>query len=299
MRLLVLLESSADVRIPPHRGPRSGRVRVGWQVSRLDPAAAHALDAALALRADQPGTEVVAVLLGPAEDDVFLRDALARGCDEVVRVWDDECRGLHAPGKALILAAACRAARCDLVLAGAAGAATSSAQVGVLVAAHLDMPCVTRAVELEMQPGGAVRVTRALAGGFREIVEVSPPALFTFVTAESDVTPAPVAAVLHAHARAVPVWDLAEIGVPREDVRRADGSVRYGRASTPRPATRAARAPDPAAPAFERIGELVRGTVRRRDGRVSSRPAEESAEELFRLLRDRGWLDHLREREDE
>ncbi len=299
MRLLVLLEPSDDVRIPPRRDPRSGRLRTGWQVSRLDPAAAHALDTALALKATRLGAEVVAVLLGPEEDDIFLRDALARGCDEVVRVWDEECLGLRAPGKALILAAAARAARCDLVLAGAAGAATASAQVGVLVAAHLGVPCVTRAVDLDVPDGGAVRATRALAGGFREIVEVSPPALFTFVPAELDVSPAPVAAVLAAHARAVPVWDLAELGVPREDARRADAALRYGRLGTPQPATRAAQAPDPAAPAFERIGELVRGTVRRRDGRVSNRSAAESAEELFQLMRDGGWLDHLRKGEEE
>lgn len=299
VRLLVLLGPADDVRIPPRRDPRSGRVRAGGQVSRLDPAAAHALDVALALRAARPGTEVIAVLLGPEEDDIFLRDVLARGCDEVVRVWDGKCRGLRAPGKALVLAAAARAARCDLVLAGAAGAATASAQVGVLVADQLGVPCVTRAVELDVREGGAVRAARSLAGGFREIVEVSPPAVFTFVPAELDVSPPSVAAMLDAHARAVPVWDLAELGIPREDVRRADGSLRYRRLGTPRPTVRTVPAPDPAAPAFERIGELVRGTVRRRDGRVSSRPPEESAEALFRLMRDRGWLDHLRKGEDE
>ncbi len=299
----MLLESADDVRIPPRRDRRSGRLRAEWQVRRLDPAGARALDVALALKAGRPGTEAVAVLLGPEDDDIFLREALARGCDEAVRIWDEGCLHVHAPGKALILAAAARVLRCELVLAGAASAASAAAQVGVLVAAHLDVPCVTQAAHLDMPPaaGGAggdeeetaagVRATRALAGGFREVVEVSLPAAVTFVSADPDFSAAPLPAVLAAHSRQLPVWDLAELGVPREEVLRAEGSLRYGRLRTPRPAVRRVSAPEPAAPAFERIAEIVRGTVRRRDGKVSSGRAEELADELFRALRDGGWLD--------
>ncbi|MHB0979901.1 MAG: electron transfer flavoprotein subunit beta/FixA family protein [Thermoleophilia bacterium] len=302
MRLLVLLESADDVRIPPRRDRRSGRLRAEWQVRRLDPAGARALDAALALKAAQPGTEVLAMLLGPEGDDTFLREALARGCDEAVRIWDEECLHVHAPGKALILAAAARVLQCDLVLAGAASAATAGAQVGVLVAAHLGVPCVTQVAGLDTSAAGAaggdgegeaagIRATRALAGGFREVVEVSLPAAVTCVPADPDSSAAPLPAVLGAHARGIPEWDLAELGVPREDVLHAEGSLRYGRLRTPRPAVRCVPAPDPAAPAFDRIAEIVRGTVRRRDGRVSTGPADELAEQLFRALRDGGWLD--------
>ncbi len=38
MRILVLLEVGADVRIPPELDPRSGRVREEWLVRELDPA---------------------------------------------------------------------------------------------------------------------------------------------------------------------------------------------------------------------------------------------------------------------
>ena len=43
MRILVLLEVGADVRIPPELDPRSGRVREEWLVRELDPASARAL----------------------------------------------------------------------------------------------------------------------------------------------------------------------------------------------------------------------------------------------------------------
>ena len=123
---------------------------------------------------------------------------------------------------------------------------------------------------------------------------MSTPAVVTFVPAEPDTTPPPLTPLLAAHSRPIHVWDLSELGVPREEVRRADGSIRYGRLSTPRPMVRHVPAPDPAASAFERIGELVRGTVRRRDGHVSDRPVDELVEEVFLRLRDGGWLEHLR-----
>jgi electron transfer flavoprotein alpha/beta subunit len=88
MRLLVLLESSADVRIRPRRDRLTGRLRPAWQVRRLDPSAVRALDVALAAKTVRRGTQVVAALLGPEEDEAFLRHVLARGADAVVRVWD-------------------------------------------------------------------------------------------------------------------------------------------------------------------------------------------------------------------
>lgn len=301
VRLLVLLESADDVRIPPRRDRRSGGLRAEWQVRRLDPAGARALDVALALKAGRPGTEVVAVLLGPQEDDAFLREALARGCDEAVRVWDEECRHLHAPGKALVLAAVARALRCDLVLAGAVSAATASAQLGVLVAAHLGVPCITQVAGLDMLAGAvagedgeevaaSLRATRALAGGVQEVVEVSLPAAVTCVPADLDFSTAPLPAVLDAYEHRISVWDLAELGVPREDLLRAEAALRHGSLRTPRPAVRRVPAPDPAAPAFDRIAEIVRGTVRQRDGRAATGSADELAEELFRTLLDGGWL---------
>ncbi|MBU2600978.1 MAG: hypothetical protein KKA32_02250 [Actinobacteria bacterium] len=374
MRILVLLEWADDVRIPPWRDPRSGRVRPEWQVPRLEPGCARALDLALEFKAaasaaetdtasdapsesaagpaSGPATDtaadsttdavpraathvgVVALTIGPEEGDSLLREALARGCDEVVRVWSAECLGLHAPGKAVVLAAAARALRCDLVLAGTSSPTTASARVGVLVAEHLDVPSVTQAVEFAAtgepaaaadaangsqagtpgtEPGtdpvipaaaarpatGSVRAVRGLAGGYREVVEVSLPAVVTVLPGEPAVTSAPLPAVLRAHATAVPVWDLAELGVPLEQVRRADCSLRHLGVRVPRPAVRRVPAPDPTDSAFRRIGDLVRGTVQRREGRVANGSPEVLAGELFQALRDGGWLDHLRQEETE
>ncbi len=300
MKLLVFLELGADVRIPPERDSRSGRVREDWLVREIDPAGARALDLALGVKAARPGTEVTLFHLGPPNNEPWLRQALARGCDRAVRVWDDEVAEVRAAGKAVVLAAAAEAAGFDLALAGAAGVINNSGQFGVLLAAHLGLPCVTQVIDIVLSDGtGSVEMSRGLDKGFRERVEVPLPAVVTVAAGgpTSDGAPPPdvsAAAFLAAHDYEITVWDLADLGVPRERVRRADQPLRYGRPRPRQPRLHNLAAPDPALPAFDRILELVRGSVQTRQGRVVQQPAEAIVEEIFKTLRDEGWLDHLR-----
>lgn len=299
MKVLVFLEIGADVRIPPARDPRSGRVREEWLVRELDPASARALDLALTLKAAQPGTNVAVIHLGPAADEPWLRQALARGCDRALRVWDGEVAGSDAAGKAVVLAAAAQAADFHLILTGAAGVLDASGQLGVLLAAHLGVPTVTQIVDATIrEDGGTAELTRGLDRGFRERVEVKLPVVATVVAAPAgdDSAPPdiPASALLAAQSAEIPVWNLADLGVPLDRVRCADQTLRFGRPRSIRPRLRPIAAPDTALPAFDRILKLVQGSVQRREGRVVQKPAEEIVEEVFRTLKDEGWLDHLR-----
>ena len=305
MKVLVFLEIGADVRIPPERDPRSGRVREEWLVRELDPASARALDSAVALKAARPRTEVTVIHLGPARAGPWLRQALARGCDRAVRVWDDEAGNVRAAGKAVVLAAAAQAAGYDLILTGARGVLDASGQLGVLLAEHLGVPCVTQVVEIAAPAGtggagavGAVELTRGLDRGYQERVEARLPVVATVAPgaaageawAPADI---PTNALLAAQAREIPVWDLADLGVPFGQVRGADQTLQHGRPRGLRPRLHAIAAPDSSLPAFDRILKLVEGSVRRREGRVVRKPAEEIVEEVFQTLKAEGWLDHL------
>ncbi len=301
MKVLVFLEIGADVRIPPERDPRSGRVREEWLVRELDPGSARALDLALGLKATRPGTEVTAVHLGPPAAEPWLRQALARGCDRAVRVWDAEVAEVHSAGKAVVLAAAAQAAGFDLVSTGACGVLDASGQFGVLLAANLGVDAVTQVVEIAARDGAMAEITRGLDRGFRERVEVKLPVVATVAAAPagdaSGPPDIPASALLAAQSAEIPVWELADLGVPLDRVRRADETLRFGRPGPVRPRLRPIAAPDSALPAFERVLKLVQGSVRRREGRVVQKPAEEIVEEVFRTLKDEGWLDHLRSRD--
>lgn len=309
MRILVLQQPAPDLRIAPERDLRTGARCPEWDVVQLDPADSAALELGLRLRDATPESEVVVLHAGPAEVEPWLREGLARGADRAVRVWDGVVAEANPPGLAAVVAAAAGALSCDLVLAGAAGAAFGSGQLGVLVARALGWVCVTQIAGLAdpdpTEEGtiaapavmGPLRLRRALAAGWVGLVEVETPAVLTVVPspasqqAEFD---APLPAALAALKAEIAVWDLARLGVSTAEVRSADHALRYGDLRTPRPRLQPVTAPDPALSAFERIQGLVRGVVRRREGRVVRAGELSVAQEVFAALRDEGWLDHLR-----
>jgi electron transfer flavoprotein beta subunit len=299
MKIVVLLDVAADVRIPPERDPRSGRVRADRLVTEVDPAGARALDLALSLAADRPNGEVTVIHVGPAENEHFLREALARGCARAVRVWDEEAAAARTAGKAAVLAAAVQAAGYDLVLSGDRGVIGQGGQIGVLVAAHLGLPSITEVGKAELNVDShRLEATRYLERGFRQKVEANLPVVLT-VAAGPVGEAAPPAAVtanklLAAQTTEIPVWTLADLGVIPGTVRDADRPLIPGPPGPRRPRLHPVTPPDPTLPAFDRILGLVAGTVKHREGRVVRRPADEVAQEVFEVLRGEGWLDHLR-----
>ncbi len=316
VRVLVFLGSAADTRIPPVHDPRSGRVREEWLVREVDPASTRALDLALRLKKSAGAIEVTVVHFGPEDGTPWLRRALALGADRAVRVWDGEVTRARVAGKAVILAAAAEAAGFDLVLVGARGAVDADGLLGVWVAALLEVPCVTQVISIAggetaanglehvLSEEGRVEMTRGLDRGFRERVEVPLPVVVTvssegFGALSTDggvVMPLiPTAgSLIAAHSREIIVWDLADLGVPLERVRHADGFFVPRRPRPVRPRPRPIAAPDSALPAFDRILKLIEGSVKRREGRVVHKSSEETVAEIFQVLRDEGWLDHLR-----
>jgi electron transfer flavoprotein beta subunit len=304
VRILVLLELAGDVTLRAQsaglrdeRFANAGRAPDDWRIRQVDPAAQRALDLALDLKRGAPGTEVMLFHLGPGDAEHWMRREAARGCDGAVRVWDGELAGAGTHVKALALAAAAQGSGFDLVLAGAASLSSAGGQLGVLAAGHLRAPCVTQACAME--PGDdagrdALVVTRALAGGYRERVAVKLPAVVTVVPAADP--PAHIAALpdlLRWQTEEISVRDLAQLGVPREAVRAAARPLRPGALRAPHPRRKPIAAPDQSAPAFDRVLQLVAGTVRRRQAHVVHGAPDEIATEIVATLSREGWIDHL------
>jgi electron transfer flavoprotein beta subunit len=305
VKTLVLLELAGDVALhaqcdglSDERFANAERAPHDWRIRQVDPAAQRALDLALDLKAKAPDAEVTLVHLGPDDAERWMRDEAARGCDGALRVWDGELAGAGTQVKALVLAAAAQGRGFDLVLAGGASLSSAGGQLGVLAAARLGVPCVTQVCAIE--PAGdagpdTLVATRALAGGYRERVSLTLPAVVTVVPAAEP--PAHVAAVsglLRWLAEKIPVWDVARLGVPREQLQAAALPLRAGGLRSPRPRRKPIAGPDQSAPAFERILQLVAGTVRRRQAQVVRGTPDELVVEIVATLSREGWLDHLR-----
>ena len=127
---------TAEVRIDPERGTL---VREGVE-SILNPLAAHAVEAAIALR-ERLGGLVTALCMGPPQAEAAVREAVARGCDRGILLSDRAFAGADTWSTSYTLARAIEKLHdVDLVLCGKQAIDGDTAQVGPGIAAHLGRP---------------------------------------------------------------------------------------------------------------------------------------------------------------
>jgi electron transfer flavoprotein beta subunit len=159
------------------------RVKVAADGKHLDPAGVtfvlnpydeFALEEALRLRDAHTG-EVAVISVGGSGVSAALRNALAVGADSAVLLKTDaDYDGL---GVSQLLADELRDKGYDLVLFGKQAVDDDSAQVGVMTAELLGLPCANVVVKLEIADG-TLRATREVDGG-QEILEATLPAVVT------------------------------------------------------------------------------------------------------------------------
>jgi electron transfer flavoprotein beta subunit len=220
----------------------------------------------------------------------MIRDALGLGCDEGLRIWEEGLEELHVAAKALILARAVTISGFDLILTGTKSLDTGSAQLGVLLASVLQVPCMTRVSGIDGIRAETVTVTRKLERGYQEQVESARPLVISFEADEEAVAYAPFPAVAQAAERTIPCWSLSEIGIPREAVRLAESRLKFGPLRLPEPRLQFIQPPDSSLPAFDRRRQLGETSMPKRLGRIVRGNEDTVVEELFELLLHEGCL---------
>jgi electron transfer flavoprotein beta subunit len=143
-----------------------------WQ---LDPINALTVEWAVRL-----GMEVRAVSIGRAAADVALRDALARGCHDALRIEPHAHADLVST--AALLAAAARRFDSRALAFGYESYDASSGALPAATAAALDWPLVSRVRNARLDDGEIVAVRSREAG--LERVAVGLPAVLSFVEGE-------------------------------------------------------------------------------------------------------------------
>lgn len=242
LRLAVCL-SFADRR--PDVDPLSGEVSTDVRTSRLSDADAAALDLALRRAEGTPGATVVAVTVGPPAAEVVLREALACGAAQAVRVDASPAR---AEGVAAALAAVLRDV--DEVWCGDQGLEAGSGAVPALLAVLLGAAGAFGLVEVEASPASADRlvVVRRLDGGRRERLAVSGRAVLSVEGSVARLRRAGLPGVLRA--------ERATIEVVRAAAAVAGPGVRVGLPAPYRPRPRVVPAPV-GATALDRVRSLT------------------------------------------
>jgi electron transfer flavoprotein beta subunit len=176
MKIIVCIKqvvAGDQVKIHPQT---HGLVRTA-EDSSLNPFDLFALEMAVQLKKEHSGS-ITVLTMGPKISEEVLREALAFGADRAILLSDPRFAASDTLATSYVLGMGIRkVGPFDLVLCGMRTTDSDTAQVGPQLAEELDLPHVT-GVENLQRITNLFRVER-ISDGFREILEVSAPALFS------------------------------------------------------------------------------------------------------------------------
>jgi electron transfer flavoprotein beta subunit len=294
LKIVVLIKSVLDTRIPLECIEETCRIKEGWNVPMLNPDDGIAVAQALKIKKDMPETRITIVHWGPPSGEKFIRNALALGCDDGLRIWEEGLEELHTGGKTLVFARTATILGFDLLFTGTKSLDTGSSQLGVLLASSLQVPCITRVSGIDAIRAETVTATRKLERGYQEQVESSRPLVVAMEADEELPAYSSFPAVAQAAERTIPCWGLPEIGIPREAIRQAESRLKFSPLRLPEPRLQFIQPPDSSLPAFERRRQLGEGFERKRQAKIARGDEDEVAEALFQTLLREGCLAHLK-----
>lgn len=177
MRVVVCIKQIGHICHPVGLDRKGGVIEPEKMVYMLNPYDEVALEEAIRIKEKFPGTEVVALTLGPPRSEEVLRYASALGADTLIRIDGD------APdprATAALLAKIIADLEYDLILCGKKAMDRNGSMVGSFIAEILDIGQTTGILKLDVFPEKQkARVERSIGKGDRELIECSLPALFT------------------------------------------------------------------------------------------------------------------------
>jgi electron transfer flavoprotein beta subunit len=221
----------------------------------------YALEEAVRLK-EKHGGRVTALTLGPKRTEPMLREALAKGADEAVRIAYDDPAAFDVGKTARILAAAIRTLPHDVILTGVQSDDDVNSATGGLVAGRLGLPhasVVTRVV----LAGNRLEVACELEGGLQRVVSLSTPAVLTIQFGANTPRYAPLPAIMKAARQPIKEIGPSAIGLSGWDAVALPYSFEV-----------AGLAP----PGAKGHAELITGSI------------EEQAKRFARLLREKGFV---------
>ena len=161
--------------------PKTGTLKRELADGMMNPACAHALEAALQIK-NKHGATITAITMGPPMAEEVLYEAMAMGADNGILLCDPAMAGgdTYATSYTLARTIEKQCPDFDLVLCGCSTSDSETAQVGPQLAEELDIPAAAYVEEFKIK-GRKVRMQR-VSDNFLEILEMSMPGLMTIMT---------------------------------------------------------------------------------------------------------------------
>jgi len=160
--------------------PKTGTLKRELAEGMMNPACAHALEAALQIKS-RHGGKITAITMGPPMAEEVLYEAIAVGADHGILLSDPAMAGgdTYATSYTLARTIEKQCPDFDLVLCGCFTSDSETAQVGPQLAEELDIPAAAYVEQLEIN-GRKVRMQR-ISDNFLEIMEMKLPGLVTIM----------------------------------------------------------------------------------------------------------------------
>ncbi len=211
MRVIVLIKQvpgTANTRMDPETGVM---IRDAGETI-MNPLDEHAVTEAVSIKKNNPGTEIIALTMGPASAQKVLREACARGADRGILLSHKAFGGSDTLATSRVLAAAIRKiGDIGLVLAGEKATDGETGQTGPMTATLLDIPVLTFVHRLTVSDTH-ITARRMVEEGVEE-VQASLPALVTVV---KDINNPPLPTIrgyILAKKQTFPVWGPADLEI--------------------------------------------------------------------------------------
>lgn len=187
LRIIVLAKQVPDTRnVGKDAMTPQGTVNRAALPAIFNPDDLLALEQALQLKEQNPGSTVTMLTMGPPRAAEIIRQGLYRGADNGYLLSDRAFAGADTLATSYALSMAVRKiGNFDLIIGGRQAIDGDTAQVGPQVAQKLGIPQITYVQEIQKCADGKIRVQRHIDGGV-ETVEASLPALLTI---NGDATP--------------------------------------------------------------------------------------------------------------
>ena len=232
LRIIVLAKQVPDTRnVGKDAMKEDGTVNRQALPAIFNPEDLNALELALRIKDDFPGTTVSVISMGPVRAADIIREGLFRGADNGYLLTDRAFAGSDTLATSYALSRAIRAIGVfDLIVCGRQAIDGDTAQVGPQVAEKLGLPQVTYAEEILNIESGKITVKRRLERGI-ETVQAPMPSVITVNSSAPECRPRNVKLMMkYKHAKTVsekqdldedyialfndrPYLDICEMGV--------------------------------------------------------------------------------------
>ena len=180
LKIIVLAKQVPDTRnIGKDAMKEDGTVNRAALPAIFNPEDLNALEQALRLKDQFPGTEITMLTMGPGRANEILREGIYRGADDGILLTDRAFAGADTLATSYALSCAIRRIKdFDVIICGRQAIDGDTAQVGPQVAEKLNIPQITYAEEIVAADDKKIRVKRRLERGV-ETVECQYPVLVT------------------------------------------------------------------------------------------------------------------------